>query len=371
MLLFVETGCAIQLLYLCGPASMNTHAFYMYRCLELAQRGAGRVAPNPMVGAVLVYQDRIIGEGWHQQYGAAHAEVNCLNSVAGKELISQSTLYVSLEPCAHFGKTPPCTDLIIRNRIPRVVIGCTDVFSEVNGKGIGKLKAAGVELTEGVLENECIDINKRFFTFHTKRRPYVILKWAKSSDGKIAGQNGERIRISNAFSDRLVHRWRSEEASILVGTNTARLDDPELTNRLWTGMSPLRLVIDKELSLPSHLKLFDKINPTVVFNRHRTSEDGMLRYQQLDGEQDMFKAMLDYLHATGIQSVLVEGGSGLLQSVIDSGNWDEARVITSTPCIIGAGVEAPELDKEVPRYTERMDTDTIDYYYRTTASAWK
>jgi diaminohydroxyphosphoribosylaminopyrimidine deaminase/5-amino-6-(5-phosphoribosylamino)uracil reductase len=205
-----------------------------------------------MVGAVLVYEDRIIGEGYHQLYGKAHAEVNCINSVKEEDqpLIARSTIYVSLEPCAHYGKTPPCADLIIARRIPRVVVGCRDPFPEVDGKGIEKLRAAGVEVTVGVLEAECKELNRRFFTFHTQHRPYIVLKWAQSMNGRIAGDGEGRVLISNAYTNRLVHRWRSEEAGILVGTRTALADDPALTARLWNGPDPVRLVIDKELRLP-------------------------------------------------------------------------------------------------------------------------
>ena len=250
----------------------------MHRCLELAGHGSGYVSPNPMVGAVLVHSGRIIGEGYHQRYGQAHAEVNCIDSVSetDRRLIGESTLYVSLEPCAHFGKTPPCTDLIIKHKIPKCVVGCRDPFKEVDGKGIEKLRAAGVHVEVGVLEKECKELNKRFFTFHTEHRPYIILKWAQTGDGFIAGplnpsaswrrtfeDSGEtkviqeRLLISNEYSNRLVHKWRSEEASILVGTNTALLDDPELTTRLWTGPSPVRIVLDMNLRLPSSLKMFN------------------------------------------------------------------------------------------------------------------
>src|SRR4026209_222335 len=207
----------------------------MLRCLELAEKGSGYVAPNPMVGAVLVHDGKIIGEGYHRQYGQAHAEVNCLSSIkeGDKNKIARSVLYVSLEPCSHFGKTPPCTDLIITNKIPNVVIGCSDPFKEVNGKGIEKLKAAGVNVVYGILERECQQLNKRFFTFHTRHRPYIILKWAETADGKIAGDGASRLFISNEQTNRLVHKWRSEEASILVGTNTVLMHDPELTTRNW------------------------------------------------------------------------------------------------------------------------------------------
>ena len=240
----------------------------MYRCLQLAQAGAGHVAPNPMVGAVLVYNNRIIGEGYHREYGMPHAEVNCIASVKKEDLrlVNKSVMYVSLEPCAHYGKTPPCADLIIQYRIPKVVVGCRDPFPEVNGKGIEKLLAAGVNVTTGILEKECRELNKRFFTFHTQRIPYIVLKWAQSSDGAIAATDGSAIQISNAYSSILVHRWRSEEAAILVGTRTAMLDDPALTTRLWPGKNPVRLVIDRELKLPVSLRLFDESVPTVIFN---------------------------------------------------------------------------------------------------------
>ena len=235
----------------------------MYRCLQLAKLAAGYTAPNPMVGAVLVHSDRIIGEGYHKMYGAAHAEVNCIDSIGRDEkgLIAESTLYVSLEPCAHFGKTPPCTDLIIRSGIRKCIIACRDPFMEVNGKGIEKLVHAGVHVETGILEKEAIELNRRFFTFHTKHRPYVILKWAQTADsiiGTEAGSNGdfERLLISNEYANRLTHQWRSSEAAIIVGTNTALQDNPALTTRLWPGPSPTRLVIDMKLSLPSSLQLF-------------------------------------------------------------------------------------------------------------------
>ena len=231
---------------------MDPDDIYMYRCLQLAGKGAGHVAPNPMVGAVLVHNDRILGEGYHQVYGQAHAEVNCINSVLPDDvpLIPDSTLYVSLEPCAHFGKTPPCADLIIKKQIRKVVIGCRDPFKEVDGKGIERLKAAGIEVISGVLEAACTDLNKRFFTFHTFNRPYVILKWAESANGKISGSGNERVFISNAWTNTLVHKWRSEESAIAVGTNTAMLDNPFLTTRLWPGRNPVRILLDKKLIIP-------------------------------------------------------------------------------------------------------------------------
>lgn len=335
----------------------------MQRCLLLAAMGAGQVAPNPMVGAVLVYGERIIGEGYHQKYGEAHAEVNCINSVAeaDKELIANSTLYVSLEPCAHFGKTPPCADLIIENKIPNVVIGCRDSFAAVDGKGIERLKAAGINVTLGILEKECCELNKRFFTFHEKQRPYIILKWAQSSNGKIGAIDSSNLKISNEFTDRLVHQWRTEEAAILVGTNTARLDDPSLTARLWPGNNPLRLVIDLELKLPGHLKLFNSATKTLVFNYHKHAETGNLIYCQLNKEEDVLVQILSALYTMQVQSLIVEGGSKLLQSFIDRGLWDEARVITNTNLEIEEGLDAPVLKDDQPVATKKMKNDIIEF----------
>jgi diaminohydroxyphosphoribosylaminopyrimidine deaminase/5-amino-6-(5-phosphoribosylamino)uracil reductase len=324
-----------------------------------------------MVGSVLVYEDRqtgeerIIGEGYHEQYGQQHAEANCVASVKAEDLplIAQSTLYVSLEPCAHYGKQPPCADLIIDRRIPRVVVGCRDPFPQVNGKGIDKLLAAGVEVRIGVLEKECIDLNRRFLTFNTLNRPYIVLKWAQSADGKIGGRGRsrerpiseagapwsgmagmeERTRISNEYTNRLVHKWRSEEAAILVGTRTALADDPALTARLWHGPDPIRLVIDKDLRLPGSLQLFDRKVRTIVFNTLRHEETYNLLYYQLATDSSLVHQVVVALTALNIQSVLVEGGARLLQSFIDEGYWDEARVITNNDLEIPGGLAAPVL----------------------------
>lgn len=338
--------------------------------------GAGKVAPNPLVGAVLVYHDRIIGEGYHQKYGEAHAEVNCINNVAkaDKALIQKSTLYVSLEPCAHFGKTPPCTDLIINYKIPHVVIGCRDSFEAVKGKGIERLKAGGVQVTLGVLENECRELNKRFFTFYEKQRPYIILKWAQSSDGKIAAplippEGGtlelsgvKRLLISNEFTNRLVHKWRSEEAAILVGTNTALLDDPALTTRLYTGINPVRLVIDMDLKLPSSLKLFDGMVKTIVFNQHKQEAGEMLSFYKLEKDENFIPQFLHVLYKLNLQSVIIEGGAKLLQSFIDENVWDEARVIINKQLLIGKGLNAPVLKSNILCGEQKLRNDTISYF---------
>jgi diaminohydroxyphosphoribosylaminopyrimidine deaminase/5-amino-6-(5-phosphoribosylamino)uracil reductase len=354
--------------------SMDLDEHYMLRCLQLAALGAGAVAPNPMVGAVLVHQGRIIGEGYHQEWGGPHAEVNCLSSVSAehKELIPNSTLYVSLEPCAHFGKTPPCADLIIKNRIPKVVVACRDPFSAVNGKGLEKMQSAGVAVKAGVLEKEAKELNRRFFLFHTLHRPYVLLKWAQTADGRLRGKMGERLHISNPYTNRLVHRWRSEEMSILVGTNTAVEDDPELTTRHWPGQNPIRLVIDRDLSLPESLKLFDGKFPTLVFTNRKHSlpdqavftdvkKQGLAFYQVSD-DASLVPQILNALYQLRIQSVMVEGGAQLLQSFIDENSWDEARVITNEKLVAGEGLAAPRLDKACLINEESIFSDTLQFF---------
>ena len=336
----------------------------MHRCLQLAENGAGYVAPNPMVGAVLVHEYKLIGEGYHQRYGGPHAEVNCINSATkeNKELISRSTLYVSLEPCVHFGKTPPCTDLIIDRKIPEVVIGCRDPFTQVNGKGIEKLKSAGVVVTPGVLEKECQQLNKRFFTFHTQHRPYIILKWAETADKKISANGTGRLLISNEQTNRLVHKWRSEEAAILIGTNTALLDDPELTTRYWHGPSPIRLVVDMDLRLPTSLKIFNEKQRTIVFNTIKHEEDENLTYYHVTGDVSLAHQIVNALYQSKIQSVLVEGGARLLQSFIDEDLWDEVRIISNKQLTIGNELSALELETPNLEQEFMMQTDCIKIY---------
>jgi diaminohydroxyphosphoribosylaminopyrimidine deaminase / 5-amino-6-(5-phosphoribosylamino)uracil reductase len=336
---------------------------YMQRCIQLAKLGAGNVAPNPMVGAVLVYQGRIIGEGYHKKFGEAHAEVNCINSVDEKNqlLIEESTIYVSLEPCAHHGKTPPCADLIIQKEIKKVVIGCQDIYKEVAGKGIEKLRNAGVELVSGVFENECRDLNRRFFTFHQKKRPYIILKWAQSSNGKISSKNGERRLISNGYTNRLVHKWRSEEAGILVGTNTALKDDPSLTTRFWKGKNPVRIVIDQQLKLPSDLKIFNNESITIIFNCLKNSSQKNLQFIEIE-KDNFIERMVHSLYENNIQTVLIEGGSKTLQSFIDASLWDEARIITNEEMIIEEGVDSPEIKNFLFKKEKRYFNDSVKFY---------
>ena len=336
----------------------------MHRCLQLAKMGTGNVAPNPMVGAVLVYENEIIGEGYHQQYGQAHAEVNCINNVseANQSVIEKSTLYVSLEPCAHFGKTPPCADLIIKNKIPNVVIACRDSYEEVDGKGIQKLQQAGVNVIVGILEKEALELNKRFFTFHRKQRPYIILKWAQSRDAKIARQDFSALKISNDITNRMVHKWRSEEAAILVGTNTALHDNPSLTTRLWKGNNPVRLVLDLQLKLPLSLHLFDGSVKTIVFNQVKHEEENGVTFYKLSSGEDIISGLLNALYRLKIQSVLIEGGARLLQSFIDQNYWDEARVITNEQLIIESGINAPELKESNLVSINKATGDQVAFY---------
>lgn len=347
---------------------MSIDEHYMSRCVQLAKLAAGSVAPNPMVGAVLVYENKIIGEGFHKKYGEPHAEVNCINNVSdeNKGLIENSTLYVSLEPCSHYGKTPPCADLVIQKKIPRVIIGCKDIFKEVAGKGIQKLNDAGIETMVGVLEKECAELNKRFFTFHQKHRPYIILKWVQTANGKI-GEKAERVLISNDYSNRLVHKWRSEEAAILVGTHTAEQDNPSLTTRLWQGKNPVRIIIDKELRLPSALSLFNGEAKTIIFNLSKETTEKNLVFKKLEADGFTGK-LIQSLFEMNIQSVLIEGGAKTLQHFINEGLWDEARVITNEKLIIENGIVAPEMKHFILEKQERYLNDAISYFKNNFAS---
>lgn len=336
----------------------------MQRCLQLATLAKGNVAPNPMVGAVLVYQQTIIGEGYHQQFGMAHAEVNCINSVkqADIPLIQHSTLYVSLEPCAHAGKTPPCTNLIIANKIPTVIIGCVDVFAAVNGQGILQLQAAGVNVIVNVLQQQCLAINKHFNYFHQYQQPYIILKWAQTADKKIAKSNFDAVAISNQFTNRLVHKWRSQTSAILIGTNTALYDNPSLTNRYWQGKNPTRIVIDAYLKTPAHFNVLDKQAFTIVFNATKQAVGLHVHYILIDFTIDIIPQILQQLYHLNIQSVLIEGGATLLQSFIDSGCWNEARIITNQQLFLHDGIDAPVLKNEILQQQFEIQNDAICYF---------
>ncbi len=337
----------------------------MARCLELAAKGLGVTAPNPMVGCVIVCEDRIIGEGYHRAWGEAHAEVNAIASVNDPGLLADSTLYVNLEPCSHFGKTPPCSVLINESKIPRVVIGTSDPNPLVGGKGIRQMKQKGLDLKTGVLEKECLELNKRFFTFHRKGRPFILLKWARTKDGFIdrhrqEGDPGGVNRITGEKARQWVHKWRSQEQAILVGTRTAVIDNPELTVRDWQGRNPLRLVIDREGKLPDHLKLFDGEADTLVFTSNPKQDRKGVTYIRVPYENDFIVFLLDHLCKQEIQSLMVEGGTALLNSFIGAGLWDEARVFTADR-EFGDGIPSPELSADPVEQVFR-DGDLLEIY---------
>ena len=324
---------------------MNIHEKYINRCIQLARNGLGRTYPNPMVGSVIVHDETIIGEGWHQKAGLAHAEVNAVNSVKDQSRLKDSTIYVSLEPCSHFGKTPPCSDLIIARGIKRVVIGTMDPFAEVAGRGIKKLMEAGCEVKVGVLEKECIDLNKRFFTFHQKKRPYIILKWAQSEDRFLAPENKDKRRpvwITNSYSAQLNHRWRSEEMAILVGSKTVIEDDPKLNVRNWAGSDPLRVIIDPNLDAPENSSIFDGSQQTLIIceTNHSEKNSENVTFRQIDFSAKVPQQICEILYQNGIQSVIIEGGAFTLNSFLNEGLWDEARVFTGA-IQLKNGIKAP------------------------------
>ena len=343
---------------------MNIHEKYIKRCIELAKNGLGATYPNPLVGSVIVHRDSIIGEGWHQKAGAPHAEVNAVNSVKDESLLKKSTIYVSLEPCSHYGKTPPCSDLIIAKGIKKVVIGTVDPFAEVAGRGIKKLMEAGCEVQVGVLEKECQDLNKRFFTFHQKKRPYIILKWAQTTDGFIAPKIQEKrepVWITNQYSKQLVHKWRSEEQAILLGTNTAIADNPKLNTRLWKGENPVRVVIDKDLKIPQESALFDGTIKTIVLTENvKSSGSNNLVFEKVNFQQNLPLQICEILYRHNLQSVIIEGGAKTLQTFIDNNLWDEARVFTGIS-EFHKGVKAPEFSGKMFSKTT-LERDTLKFY---------
>tara|TARA_B100000768_G_scaffold79259_1_gene75404 strand:+ start:183 stop:1211 length:1029 start_codon:yes stop_codon:yes gene_type:complete len=337
---------------------MQNQEFFMNRCLELASKGLENVSPNPMVGSVIVHENKIIGEGYHKEYGKEHAEVNAIASVKNKSLLKYSTLYVNLEPCAHFGKTPPCSDLIIEHKIPKVVIGCVDTFSDVNGKGILKMEKAGIEINIGVLEKESQELNKRFFTFHEKKRPYIILKWAESKDGFIAPKDQiAPFWMTSSNSKKLVHQFRAEEDAILVGRVTAEKDNPSLTVREIKGQNPTRIIIDKDLKLSKKLILFNNEAKTIIFNTQITKKINSNYYIKID-YSNMINNILHQLYKQNIQSLIVEGGTKTLQSFIDENLWDEARIFTANKTLI-EGVKAPRIEGEII-YETTIDKDQLE-----------
>lgn len=336
---------------------------YIRRCIQLARNGMRNAAPNPMVGAVIVHNDRIIGEGYHARCGEGHAEVNAIRSVKDESLLQESTIYVSLEPCSHYGKTPPCADLIIRKGIPRVVVGCVDPFSLVSGRGIQKLKDAGIDVKVGVLEAECRQLIKRFVTFNTQQRPYITLKWAESADGfiDINREEGQPVVLSTPITSMYVHKQRAEHHAILVGRRTALLDNPSLTTRNWYGKNPVRLVIDKELTLPTSLKLFDGSAPTWVFTAQDKASTSQVTYFKLDFSRSILPQILQKLYENKLQALLVEGGSQLLQSFIDEGLWDEIYTEHSAK-VLENGVKGPVIPAGYKKNFLRRDGVTITHY---------
>ncbi|NND26325.1 MAG: bifunctional diaminohydroxyphosphoribosylaminopyrimidine deaminase/5-amino-6-(5-phosphoribosylamino)uracil reductase RibD [Flavobacteriaceae bacterium] len=332
---------------------MKSHEAYIKRCIQIAKNGLGTTRPNPMVGCVIVHQNQIIGEGFTSPYGGSHAEVNAIQSVKNKTLLQESTLYVTLEPCSHFGKTPPCSFLIVEHKIPCVVIGCQDDNPEVSGKGIAHLKSAGCEVVVGVLKNECKLHHKRFFTFHNEKRPYIILKWAQSKDGFIAPSSKNMqgpVWISNSVSRQLVHKWRSEEHAILVGTKTVTEDNPSLTVRDWTGSHPLRIVIDQKNKLPRTLNVFDDQMETLVVSE-----------EIIDFENPIGKQIADLLYQRKITSVIIEGGRRTLETFIEENLWDEARIFYGKENLIN-GIQAPCLSKNATHEND-IASDRLKYYY--------
>ncbi len=334
---------------------MTTDEKYMHRCLQLAKNGIGNVAPNPMVGSVIVHNDVIIGEGYHVQYGQAHAEPNAINAVKDQSLLQESTLYVNLEPCSHFGKTPPCSAYIIEKKIPRVVIGSIDPNPEVSGRGIKMMQDAGIEVVCGLLLDETRELNKRFFASQEKKRPYIFLKWAQSVDGFIDGDRNDKevlpVQFSTTFTQQLNHKSRSEEGAILVATNTVLMDNPQLTTREWDGENPLRLVIDKEGKISDDYKVKDNQVPTLIFTENPYEGKENLTYIIVDFSQDIIPQILKELYKRKINSLIVEGGRTLLQSFIDGGIWDEARVEIA-PVKLRKGISSPiismaNFDKEL------------------------
>ena len=336
---------------------------FMNKCIALAKQGLGNTYPNPLVGSVVVYNGQVIGSGWHQKSGEAHAEVHAIRSVSDRSLLADSTLYVNLEPCSHHGKTPPCTDFIVQSGIRHVVIGMQDPFEKVNGRGIQKLRHAGVRVDFGIEVAACRELNKRFVTTIEKQRPYIILKWAETTDGFLAPKTkttNEPVWISNILSRTLAHQWRAEEQSILIGKQTALDDNPELTTRLQKGTSPVRLLIDPKEQVNRIAKLFNQDQKVVVFTANKSRTEGHIEYVAIDFSANGLQQILSTLFQKGIQSIMVEGGSMTLQNFIDSGLWDEARVIVGQEKF-GDGVSAPNTSSfsAKPNTTTTLEGDVL------------
>lgn len=346
---------------------MKEHEKYMQRCIQLASNGLGNTYPNPLVGSVIVHNNKIIGEGYHTKSGENHAEINAINSVKDKSLLKNSTLYVNLEPCSHFGKTPPCSVKIAELQIPRVVIGAIDTTDKVSGKGIKIMQNAGIEVITGVLNTKARQINKRFFTFHEKKRPYIILKWAQTSDGYIDILRNEKSEqkpnwISGATERTLVHKWRANEQAIMVGKNTVIFDNPELTTRNWYGQNPLRLIIDNNLQLVKKFDIFNTSAKTTVINTISQKQiSNTLSNIKLSSKNNFHQQIFSYLYSSNIQSIIIEGGQILLQSFIDSNFWDEARVFVGHNFFY-QGKKAPILKNSTLTQKQKFNKSSLLFF---------
>jgi len=342
---------------------MKNHEYFMEKCIDLAKKGIQDVSPNPMVGSIIVYNDEIIGQGYHEKYGSNHAEVNAINSVQDKSLLEKSTLYVNLEPCCHHGKTPPCTNLIIEKKIPKVVIGCKDSYSKVSGNGIKKLRNNLIEVIDCVLDKKCKELNRRFFSFHEKKRPYIILKWAKSKDNYIAPINQDKpFWMTCEKSKELVHRWRAQEDSILVGRKTVIADNPLLTVRLNNGKNPVRIIIDKNLTINQNLKIYNNEANTIILNQEKSLIDGKNIFVKIDFN-NFLENMLNELYNRNILSVIVEGGAETINSFINRDLFDEIRVFTTTK-ILKNGIISPNIPKLNLLSKNIIDKDILEIFRR-------
>jgi len=340
------------------------HEFYMNRCLELAQKGEGNVAPNPMVGALVVHKDQIIGEGYHKEFGREHAEVNAINAVHDKSLLAESSIYVNLEPCSHFGKTPPCSDLIIQYKIPHVVIGAIDDNEKVAGKGIQKLEKAGIKVEVNILKKKCLSLNRRFYKFHNSKRPFIILKWAETKDGFVSRRlhsikNGEDNWITNSASKKAVHEQRAVEQAIIIGKTTALNDNPELTTRLVNGKSPLRVVICHKPLLDENLKILKDDSPTLIFNTKLNQAIGLKEWIKFSGN---LNEVLNELYKRNIQSVIVEGGTTVINQFLHQNIWDEAYNFIGDKEFLN-GIKAPKINTH-PFSEKKIENDLLRIFIK-------
>ncbi|MXV38370.1 bifunctional diaminohydroxyphosphoribosylaminopyrimidine deaminase/5-amino-6-(5-phosphoribosylamino)uracil reductase RibD [Flavobacteriaceae bacterium Ap0902] len=332
----------------------------MQRCLQLAKNGLGTTYPNPLVGSVITVDDKIIGEGWHYQSGLPHAEVNAIHAVQDQSLLKKSTLYVNLEPCSHFGKTPPCSHKIVEMGIPKVVIGTRDWASHVKGKGIEYLLNHGVEVIENVLKDESLYINKRFFTFHQKKRPYIILKWAETMDGYFAPADRKQQWITGKYTKQLVHQWRTQEQAIMIGGETVRADNPQLNARLWHGHDPIKVILSNQIKPGANICML-KENKTLIFNHKESLAENENEWLKMDDKLNPINEVIDQLYAKGIQSLIVEGGKKILDQFIDMNLWDEARVLTGST-IWNKGIKAPQLTNYKLLKKNKISLDSCTIY---------